>query len=364
MARKIRIYLDKYDVAWDDFIATMDEIGPPRSIPVALQNHKEDRFGDGHKFLNLLRAFKGQQCSEVRDKIFGFVGLATDCGPHFPMSYDKSLFEVWKDAVCYLSGGTVFSEPKILGLAKLMKNLLGGDSIATAEDLAFPEQIKSEDHIMIHVPELSVTVKVPIFVAGHIDSIGPSHAETVSDPLSPEAWNANLRVHCQARELPLVFRTSDDLWIFLESTDESDLRWITSWDPPFVYKDEKQPWPERPAFSPPLPVPNQAGGNRVFLLNRAYSKGQHEPRRLQLDNQEHGHRLLSRIGLCPAGAEIGDLICYTYDSPTAIVVRPGPFESLTLLGTAAIAKCHSVDEEDSQRGEKVGQASSHVDSSR
>lgn len=65
--------------------------------------HKQlsEKYKGGHKLAKLLENHQHALCKEPQDHFYGFVDLATDCIEGFPLDYQKSLFEVWKDTIMY-----------------------------------------------------------------------------------------------------------------------------------------------------------------------------------------------------------------------------------------------------------------------
>jgi hypothetical protein len=82
---------------------------------------RETKYLASRLLRNLLNDHQDAECKDPRDKIYGLVGLSTDCFRRLPMDYRKTFWEIYKDVV------TVHSfNPEILGLSKLLRSLIGG----------------------------------------------------------------------------------------------------------------------------------------------------------------------------------------------------------------------------------------------
>ena len=56
--------------------------------------------GKSYSLFGLVGTFQDSFCTEPRDKIYAFVGMANDISPSsIPTSYEKSLFEVYQDVI-------------------------------------------------------------------------------------------------------------------------------------------------------------------------------------------------------------------------------------------------------------------------
>jgi hypothetical protein len=111
---------------------TMSELDLTYGGPFMLDNIVNNVYQGGHTLWNLIRSHSYAQCKDPRDKIYGFIGLATDCSG-FPMDYNKSLCEVWENTVCFVNMKEIVTIGKIAAFAWLVKELLGGD-IASGEE--------------------------------------------------------------------------------------------------------------------------------------------------------------------------------------------------------------------------------------
>ncbi|CAG8974178.1 hypothetical protein HYALB_00011786 [Hymenoscyphus albidus] len=73
-----------------------------RSLPARLDQQKEARSNGGCVLWTLLETFKDSLCQEVHDKIYGFMGLSTDCGGRgLTIDYTKSVEQIYQDVICF-----------------------------------------------------------------------------------------------------------------------------------------------------------------------------------------------------------------------------------------------------------------------
>jgi hypothetical protein len=105
-------------------------------LPKKIHEQLERKYEDGHRLEVLIQSHRDSLCKEPRDHIYGFVGLATDCVDGFPMGYEKSLYEVWKDVIRFKNLDNTSSQLDILGFGRLVQDLLGGKDIATPAEVA------------------------------------------------------------------------------------------------------------------------------------------------------------------------------------------------------------------------------------
>jgi hypothetical protein len=85
LAREIKFCYDlgnEYCVqSWTAFKDELNTyVQDSRASPVLkLYEQREGRHGDTNRLEMLLENFADSQCTELRDKIYGFLGLAHDC---------------------------------------------------------------------------------------------------------------------------------------------------------------------------------------------------------------------------------------------------------------------------------------------
>jgi hypothetical protein len=68
-----------------------------RTLP--LLKHRDRRDTDEYRLEMLIDKFKGAQCMEVRDKVFGFLGMANDVDDEeggLEVDYEMGLFELYR----------------------------------------------------------------------------------------------------------------------------------------------------------------------------------------------------------------------------------------------------------------------------
>lgn len=74
-----------------------------RSLPARIDQQKASRDKTGSCCLwALLEAFQASQCKEIHDKVYGFVGLSTDCGSTgIPIDYSRSIQQLYSDVILF-----------------------------------------------------------------------------------------------------------------------------------------------------------------------------------------------------------------------------------------------------------------------
>jgi hypothetical protein len=103
LAREIKFCYDLgneyYVQSWTAFKDELNKyVQDSRASPVLkLYEQREGRHGDTNRLEMLLENFADSQCTELRDKIYGFLGLAHDCqDDQITVDYSKSLFDLYK----------------------------------------------------------------------------------------------------------------------------------------------------------------------------------------------------------------------------------------------------------------------------
>jgi hypothetical protein len=114
-------------LTWKSFITDVKyDWDLHNSVPARIQKQIDQKYLGGHKLQTLLDSHQDALCKDPRDKVYGFIGLASDTLEWFPMDYRKSLYEVWKDSVMFKNADTESSRHNIMQFGKLLQKILGG----------------------------------------------------------------------------------------------------------------------------------------------------------------------------------------------------------------------------------------------
>ena len=325
-ARRIRIHSGSIVVDWENFIETL-RTWCPGCVPLKLADQMQDKYGDGYKLENLLKTHQKALCRDVRDKIYGFTGLANDNYGRLSMDYAKSLFEIWKDVVRFRSADSTIPQHDILQFAGFVRELLGGHLISTTEDVF----MNKDDCLFIHNKDQ--VVHCPARLWGRIAWVGPTYNEIRSNLHKVDEWTAGIKDHVPDRYLRSAYEENDLFLQLLEDMDHSDLDLVFPiHQPPRWYLD----YCRGGAFD---------GGGAFDLMHEIKPKASN----MAADNtygefsvgnaNEDKHLILldicpcddasipgsskqfTGIGFAPPIAREGDFICYFYQKERAAVVR-------------------------------------------
>ncbi|KAN0113121.1 Heterokaryon incompatibility protein (HET) domain containing protein [Hyaloscypha variabilis] len=313
---------------WEEFVSKFpcDDVHKFKKL-------RQERYSNNRLLRNLLKDHQSAQCKDPRDKIYGLVGMSTDCSGCLPMDYRKSLWEVYKDVISVYHG-----YPEILELSRLLKQLIGGPEQILAQDI-------EEDGAPEHSPDPErrkrTTVMVPSCFLGTIIYVGPSYKDVIASPQKPNEWDAAVEERVNKRK-PETREQSDMFLEALEDTDEVELNAKLS-------LNRKTSWHIESGHgtrvgtvlkSEELPIPKDVRpcpGVSLFLV--------HNEKRLSPKNG---------IGICCKGAKVGDFVFRIPNYGLAMVVRylsqKAPWK---LVGYAGIA----MTAEEWKKNERINQGS-------
>lgn len=133
---------------WKTFIAVLKLIEEfDGRVPLRLQKQIELKCTDGHKRYTLLGSHQDALCKDLYDKVYGFIGLASDTIQGFPMDYKKTLFEVWVDTVLFKNSDKGSPQHDIMQFSRLVKKLLGAPVVQNiSTQLQLPSKEWNADH--------------------------------------------------------------------------------------------------------------------------------------------------------------------------------------------------------------------------
>lgn len=110
-----------------------------RSLPARIDQQKVSRNNNrGCTLWALLEAFQSSQCKEMHDKVYGFIGLSTDCGSSdIPIDYSRSVQQLYSDVILFYHQRFRVGEPlpaaQLISLSEFLQKLLVCHSDSTIQ---------------------------------------------------------------------------------------------------------------------------------------------------------------------------------------------------------------------------------------
>lgn len=319
LARRLTIYYHNDTASWDTFINSL--VGPTFAdcIPLKLQRQREEKYTDGHKLQSLVEHHFDALCKEPRDKIYGLIGLANDCIEGYPQDYNKSLYEVWRDALICKGKDQDGPQHDIMKYGRLVKSVLN-----------IP---------VFDVPVVTNTssIKVPTYLVGSILKIGPTSTEVISNLKKVSEWRATIE-RCVPSGRRAVAREESAYFLeMLEEMVQEDFAPVSTQGCGYEWKPKK-------AFSP-------LHGRDSSVVHPLFDTPCDTEHSLFLLLPPVGNECpCACMGLVPASAKEGDMICMVQGIKRALIVRSlAVYDDLgrdqeiveklvlVLVGTAAMA---------------------------
>ncbi|KAK4238448.1 heterokaryon incompatibility protein-domain-containing protein [Achaetomium macrosporum] len=104
-----------------------------RSVTARIDQQREMRWRNGSVLWTLLETFQDSLCKEIHDRVYGFIGLASDCnGQKIPVDYSKSVSQLYEDVMRFhhekFRGHTGIEPPhgsQLARLSEFLHRLLG-----------------------------------------------------------------------------------------------------------------------------------------------------------------------------------------------------------------------------------------------
>jgi hypothetical protein len=344
-ARRIYILVNGKRIDWNSFISAVKEIPKlAESEPVKLANGLLDKYGDGHRLHTLLSEHSQAMCTDLRDKIYGFIGLAIDCDSRFPIGYDKSRYEMWTDAVIYQSRNPMAQKFRIIEFACLVNRLLSGLGSGTTKGNLAPQReanvaIDESGEVIEYIYRLDInhksSIMIPARVSGIIAHLGPTCEEIVSKLEKLDEWTSSIQYYCPTSYLRKTYEENDRYLNLVEKMQGPDLE-VHSFGIKVAHPldstsmdslDVSHYWEIPSAKQAPENMKGDADSNvttknRLFIMNPGnYGRS----------------RSSATIGRAPPAAKVGDFICHFFAMSRAVVVRRnGDF--CQVVGTAVLGQ--------------------------
>ncbi|KAK4031280.1 heterokaryon incompatibility protein-domain-containing protein, partial [Parachaetomium inaequale] len=179
--------------------------------PIRLDRQLRGKYTGSHSLLSLIETHRDARCKNPRDKIFGLVGLATDSTHDFPIDYQKSLFEVWKDTLTHLQlagnmGPPNLVPPNLVDVALLVLESLGG-----------PTQVLLPQTLPAKAPPSSSSalgctpVKLRLTVLGIVMFVGPTPGDVINSLEQADLWTRSIQWGAKPAQKGSLLRENDGL---------------------------------------------------------------------------------------------------------------------------------------------------------
>ncbi|RDW59191.1 hypothetical protein BP5796_12115 [Coleophoma crateriformis] len=126
-----------------------------RSLPARIDQQKDARLKAGCVLWTLLENFKDSLCQEIHDKIYGFLGLSTDCGGKgLTVDYSKSVDQVYRDVIWFYyekfrKDSSAHHAAQLMKLSEFLEDLLR-DHPRSDETLPYIHQGQQPPYTLQH----------------------------------------------------------------------------------------------------------------------------------------------------------------------------------------------------------------------
>lgn len=296
--------------------------------PLKFAEELSHKYEHSQNLLSLLQNYRRSRCKDPRDKIYGLIGLASDCYG-FPIDYSKSTYEVWKDTMVFMTCNNMVEKLSIIALSRLVKNRLGCQRLGPAETNG--EYITQTEDPKNNSTR-SESIKLTLIVVGVIVHIGPTLERVIAELCAVDEWSASIysnfsQTHGVAREesdffLQQLEALDDTLLMRISVPDESvdDTLSITRGRTLFTGNYEnlfKEHERTKRIVNVPMPTMGQA-------LDSDYQLFQHKDTSRK---QKFG-----RMGLGSGRVKTGDFICRAPLLDRAIIVRRSIWDGISRIG--------------------------------
>ena len=300
---------------------------------------RKNRHDDKNRLELLIEKFLKAQCGEIRDKIYGFIGLAHDCyDESIRVDYSSSLYDIFTDVVKFQHAAKALEGPfyhpwqeppdcdrpaRLVRFAQLVQQSFDGTVNTTTSSRMIQEDL-------FHAKG---------YIAGTILHVGTSYDEYIASFAAERQWKLSWNEHYTDFTDLTTLRQMDAAYtvklLEMGDIDLAKIQHIRT-ETSFGFKGNvakfrigsSGPIRNVKAFKPQYPASpseaNSSNGPRRFLGS------------------------LLAFGLVPPAAREGDLICRFWDCNVAIVIRQqDTYEGFySIIGRADVAERPTEDKKD------------------
>ncbi|KAI1777836.1 heterokaryon incompatibility protein-domain-containing protein [Hypoxylon cercidicola] len=347
---------------------------------IRLLDARESKHTEDMSLGNLLETFSKAACSEIRDRIYGLLGLANDVTPYssadgdidpidklieflgsqdeplpapprgrgrFKVDYSQSFYEVWAEVLKYVYFRAKWVGGKharqVLDATLDLDLLIGGDTLIEQErhlnivrtsgvvqealkQMIEEERIKSNGVKTIYQ---NLVIRALGYISGEVLEIGPMYTDLISSSRSEEEWLSCFEhYYSNPDDLEVLRRTDERYMTKILGYGDKELSRIRGIKNPRVIA-----WgftEQRPQCS-----------NSIYAAE--YEKIWEDGERKQNHATEQMMCLCTghQIGIVPSTAKRGDVLIRFFDCSAAIIMRPrteNQQTSFMLVGRADAAE--------------------------
>jgi hypothetical protein len=177
--------------------------------PIRLDRQLRGKYTGSHNLLSLIITHRDARCRDPRDKIFGLVGLATDSTRDFPIDYQKSLFEVWKDTLTHLLLANQIGPANLVDMAVLVLESLGGPTQVLLPQTPSAKAPSSSSSALGYIPVTNV--KLRLTVLGIVMFVGPTPGDVINSLEQADLWTKSIQRHVTPAQKGGLLRENDGL---------------------------------------------------------------------------------------------------------------------------------------------------------
>jgi hypothetical protein len=326
-------------MGWNAFIELATLHNSSCEGPLRLNRLLQEKYSGSHTLRKLLEDHRKALCKEPRDKIYGLVGLAADA-IGFPMDYEKSLIDIWKDAMEFMNRRGLLPMSDVIPFGRLVKSLLIGDHLGPIEQALQPYEPRPDSALTLEDPDGPRVFQHKDYIIGCIMAIGPSTQEIISSLNKADQWAALIQKHF-SKELGEAHRENDTLMHTIQDSDQTLLASVCYSHVGNVrWKKDLNDWS---TDALPSHMQNVRAAKSQYSVS-SISKSQTSPNDTQIGGGnshlfliENGYRGETpwKTGIVSGLAQPGDLVCWVDGVEKTLVLRVTPQESmLQVFGTA------------------------------
>lgn len=320
LARKLVVHISHQSIEWEDFIVELelqasapgfDSKHPGPLLIQKLHHKRQNRHGNWNRLETLLEDFQDAECAEVRDKIYGLLGLASDClAESIEVDYLKSRFELYAEVIEFFNGkqhsrdegwSAVDRSMRVVRFSQLVCKILLSPSV--------PESPPSHAN--------PILIQTRGAVVGHIRHLGPTYTEMMSSSTANKKFKISIHDYYPGAYEGTRLREAYEAYYdrLLKMTDEETGKFC-GLQPRERYSrgfltDVVWSGDDRVFNQKKIDIPEWHWPDGLIIQNPSREVSD---RRIFLGNRE-------TMGLAPAEAQVGDLICLFWKTDVAALLR-------------------------------------------
>ena len=329
LSKRLTVHIGHHNSEWNKFISDLeinhfDFVKNGRYVKM-LHEKRNGRHGSSNRLETLLEDFQYAECKEVRDKVYGFLGLAHDCNDESILpDYTKPLFKLHEEVIKHFCHRRLLPDGSSSKLDRAMRVVRFSQLVQRLLEYPGPAPLTAEQR---NSPDI---IHVRGNIGSEVDFLGPFYNEIISSHAANKKWRGAIDTYCKLPKIVENVRKEYEAYSTLLNHPDSDFYKYHGVHPLAMYSKAMLTnfeWePDESNWTLKNPQEANSDDSRNPMSETKDVRDMNDvPSIVHTVPAIPGPRMFlgkrKTMGLVPGETEIGDIICQFWQTDVTAVLR-------------------------------------------